>query len=45
MPIKLHDKTFDTYLSEEDIQRKIKEIAAAINNVQFFYKYVIAGLF
>ncbi|HEU0109735.1 MAG TPA: hypoxanthine phosphoribosyltransferase [Flavisolibacter sp.] len=32
MPIKLHDKTFDTYLSEEDIQRKIKEIAAAINN-------------
>ncbi len=31
-PIKLHDKTFDTYLSEEIIQEKIREIAAAINN-------------
>src|SRR6478735_6253973 len=25
--IKLHDKTFDTYLSEQDIQEKVKEIA------------------
>jgi hypoxanthine phosphoribosyltransferase len=31
MPIKLHDKTFDTYLSEETIQQKVQEIAAAIN--------------
>ena len=29
--IKLHDKTFDTYLSEETIQNKIKEMAEAIN--------------
>lgn len=29
--VKLHDKSFDTYLSEEVIQQKIKEIAAAIN--------------
>lgn len=31
MSIKLHDKTFDTYLSEETIQQKVQEIAAAIN--------------
>jgi len=31
MPIKLHDKTFDTYLSEESIQQKVREIASAIN--------------
>ena len=30
-PIKLHDKSFDTYLSEEAIQQKIQEIAEAIN--------------
>jgi hypoxanthine phosphoribosyltransferase len=30
-PIKLHDKTFDTYLSEEEIQEKIRQIASAIN--------------
>lgn len=30
-PIKLYDKSFDTYLSEENIQEKIKEIAASIN--------------
>lgn len=29
--IKLHDKTFDTYLSEKEIQEKVKEIAAQIN--------------
>lgn len=29
--IKVHDKSFETYLSEEDIQQKIKEMAAAIN--------------
>ena len=29
--IKLHDKEFDTYLSEETIQQKIKEIASKIN--------------
>jgi hypoxanthine phosphoribosyltransferase len=29
--IKLHDKTFDTYLSEENIQQKVKELAEAIN--------------
>jgi hypoxanthine phosphoribosyltransferase len=29
--IKVHDKTFDTYLSEQTIQEKIKELAAAIN--------------
>ena len=31
MPIKLHDKTFDTYLSESEIQEKIREIAAHLN--------------
>ena len=31
VPIKLHDKTFDTYLSEEDIQAKVREIADSIN--------------
>jgi hypoxanthine phosphoribosyltransferase len=30
-PIKLHDKSFDTYLSESVIQEKIKEIAAQLN--------------
>ncbi|HWJ25925.1 MAG TPA: phosphoribosyltransferase family protein, partial [Flavisolibacter sp.] len=30
-PIKLHDKNFDTYLSEQVIQEKISEIAATIN--------------
>ncbi|MEO6068892.1 MAG: hypoxanthine phosphoribosyltransferase [Chitinophagaceae bacterium] len=30
--IKLHDKTFDTYLSEESIQQKVKELAEAINH-------------
>ena len=30
--IKVHDKIFETFLSEETIQHKIKEIAAAINN-------------
>lgn len=29
--IKVHDKTFDTYLSEETIQNKIKEMAEAIS--------------
>lgn len=29
--IKLHDKEFDTYLSEETIQQKIKDIASKIN--------------
>ncbi len=29
--IKVHDKSFDTYLSEETIQKRIKEIAAEIN--------------
>jgi hypoxanthine phosphoribosyltransferase len=29
--IKLHDKTFDTYLPAESIQEKIREIAAAIS--------------
>jgi hypoxanthine phosphoribosyltransferase len=29
--IKVHDKTFETYLSEEKIQEKVKELAAAIN--------------
>jgi len=28
--ISVHDKTFATYLSEETIQQKIKELAAAI---------------
>lgn len=31
MPVKLHDKTFDTYLSDADIQEKVKEMAAALN--------------
>src|SRR5438067_3483430 len=30
-PIKLHDKTFDTYLSEKTIQEKINEIAEQLN--------------
>ena len=30
--IRVHDKTFETYLSEEVIQKKIKELAAAISN-------------
>ena len=30
-PIRLHDKSFDTYLSEETIQHKVREIAQAIN--------------
>jgi hypoxanthine phosphoribosyltransferase len=29
--IKLHDKTFDTYLSEQDIQEIVKEIADQLN--------------
>src|SRR6185295_8742970 len=29
--IKVHDKVFETFLSEESIQHKIKEIATAIN--------------
>jgi hypoxanthine phosphoribosyltransferase len=29
--IKVHDKSFDTYLSEETIQQRIKELAAGIN--------------
>ena len=31
MQIKLHDKTFDTYLSEEKIQEKVKKIADDLN--------------
>ena len=31
MPIKLHDKEFDTYLSEKDIQGKIRLIADQLN--------------
>src|SRR5687768_9557373 len=31
MPIKLHDKTFDTYLSEKEIQEKVKKIADDLN--------------
>jgi len=31
MPIKLHDKTFDTYISEKEIQQKIVEIAGKLN--------------
>jgi len=31
-PIKLHDKTFDTYLSEKEIQEKIQIIAEQINH-------------
>ncbi|GAB4094404.1 phosphoribosyltransferase [Flaviaesturariibacter terrae] len=30
-PIKLHDKTFDSYLSEETIQSRIRELAAQID--------------
>jgi hypoxanthine phosphoribosyltransferase len=30
-PIKLHDKSFDTYLSEQTIQTKIEELAKLIN--------------
>ena len=30
--IKVHDKNFETFLSEETIQKRIKEIAATINN-------------
>lgn len=29
--IKLHDKTFDTYLSEQEIQKRVKAIADQIN--------------
>jgi len=29
--IKVHDKSFETYLSEEVIQKRVKEIAGAIN--------------
>lgn len=29
--IKLHDKTFDTYISEEEIQKKVKEISEQLN--------------
>ena len=33
MPVvKVHDKSFDTYLSEETILNRIKEMAAVINN-------------
>ena len=31
MPVKLHDKTFDTYLSSETIQQKVQELAAQLN--------------
>ena len=31
MPIKVHDKTFDIYLSEAEIQQRVKEIAETIN--------------
>jgi hypoxanthine phosphoribosyltransferase len=31
MPIKLHDKTFDTYLSEKEIQEKVRKIADELN--------------
>ncbi len=29
--IQVHDKTFTTYLSEEQLQNRIKELAAYIN--------------
>ncbi len=29
--VKLHDKTFDTYLSSETIQQKVEELAQALN--------------
>jgi hypoxanthine phosphoribosyltransferase len=31
-PIKLHDKTFDSYLSEQQIQEKVKQIAEQLNH-------------
>src|SRR5215204_978207 len=31
MPVKLHDKTFDTYLSSDTIQQKVQELAAQLN--------------
>ena len=31
MPVKLYDKTFDTYLSSDTIQQKVQELAAQIN--------------
>ena len=31
MSVKLHDKTFDTYLSDDAIQQRVKELAARIN--------------
>ena len=31
MPITLHDKTFDTYLSAETIQQKVQELAEQLN--------------
>lgn len=30
--IKLHDKSFDTYISEQEIQEKVKKIADQLNN-------------
>lgn len=30
--IKVHDKTFETFLSEETIQKRVKELAAKIND-------------
>lgn len=30
--IKVHDKIFETFLSEDEIQKRVKELAAAINN-------------
>ena len=29
--VKLHDKTFDIYISEEAIQQKVKELAGILN--------------
>ena len=31
MPVTLHDKTFDTYLSSETIQEKVRELAGQLN--------------
>jgi hypoxanthine phosphoribosyltransferase len=31
MPVKLHDKNFDTYLTEKEIQEKVVEIAGKLN--------------
>jgi hypoxanthine phosphoribosyltransferase len=31
MPVTLHGKTFDTYLSEKEIQEKVRSIAEALN--------------